>query len=161
MSDLAPAEQARAARWAARWLDQAYTDRGHEIAADHLRDCADVIERSETMESLREQVDAEHAAWLSAENAVHEANETVESLRAERDDLRAGVAEAQDWANRMTADRDQFIAELARLRATRTAAEDVWGCMCRKCRHAAPLAAAEHWLGGDHSNQTPYPVVRE
>jgi len=85
--DLTPAEQARAARWAKEWL----TDAGFDVS-ETARDAmsalschADKLDPPETVESLREQVDAEHAAWLSAENALHEANGSVESLRAEQD----------------------------------------------------------------------------
>jgi len=51
-----------------------------------LHNHADDLDQLVTVESLRaERVDAEHAAWLSAENALHEANGSVESLRAEQD----------------------------------------------------------------------------
>lgn len=55
--DLSPADQARAARWAADWLDQAYTDRCHEIAADDLRKCADFVDRFEKLRLVRAEKD--------------------------------------------------------------------------------------------------------
>jgi len=160
-----------------------------QAAARELRRYADTLcppGPPETVESLREAVDAEHAAWLSAENAVAEANAELVKVRAERDGARVSAGrylaalqelgtEAETveslheelaaeregararWRVRLRlaerdkaeAERDEANAELARFQA--------W--------HAETVAAwdrqREHWLGGDHSNQTPYPVVRE
>ncbi len=64
--------------------------------------------------------------------------ETVGSLLVR---LAAQEREAR-WCR---AERDKARDELARFQA--------W--------HAETERQREHWLGGDHSNQTPYPVVRE
>ena len=154
--DLSPAEQARAARWAADWLtSEAYVG---GTAIVELREYADTLDPPETVESLREQVDAEHAAWLSAENALHEANETVESLqddceelavrlgfeRAETARLRSTHAENVDALNEAVkeyramfkaekaahelaiAARNQSMIELTRMRSTHAEAEAAW-----------------------------------
>jgi len=110
--DMSPAEQARAARWAADWLDQAYVDQVHETSADDLRKIANFIE------------------WYEARPSRNHANsidppETVESLRAERDEA---LTNARTWEDLVDGWRDRAIelpgdvreAEviIARLRAT-------------------------------------------
>jgi len=83
---------------------------------------------------MREAVDAEHAAWLSAENALHEANETVESLRAERDEALAEMEEVgavwrqeQIMHQKAWATIRNLQAEVARLRDTHVEAEAARG----------------------------------
>jgi len=117
--DLTPAEQARAARWAAQALyERAPTSfQASRYALREIADHLDPPAPPETVKSLREQVDTEHAAWLSAENALHEANGSVESLRAELADTRTDLHKAN--------------AEIYRLRAAIPVAEAARG-RCRK-----------------------------
>jgi len=109
MSDvLSPAEQARAARWAADWL----ADAGFDVS-ETARDA---------MSSL-----SFHADKLDPP-------ETVESLRAERDEA---LANARTWEDLADGWRDRAIElrgdvreaneTIARLRATHTEAEAAWG----------------------------------
>ncbi len=143
-----------------------------QAAARELRRYADTLcppDPPETVESLREAVDAEHAAWLSAENAVAEANAELVKVRAERDGARvsagrylAALQESEELAEKLSeaaharwrvlrhglaerdkaeAERDKANAELARLLVL---------------MRAATATPREHWLGGDHSNQPPW-----
>lgn len=143
-----------------------------QAAARELRRYADTLcppDPPEAVESLREAVDAEHAAWLSAENAVAEANAELVKVRAERDGARvsagrylAALQESEELAAELSeaaharwrvlrhgfaerdkaeAERDKANAELARLRVL---------------MRAATATPREHWLGGDHSNQPPW-----
>jgi len=116
--DPSPAEQARAHRLSSAWLGSVAPATGFESDAvgysrHRLLRQADILDPPETVKSLREQVDTEHAAWLSAENALHEANGSVESLRAEMADTRTDLHKAN--------------AEIYRLRAAIPVAEAAWG----------------------------------
>lgn len=100
--------------------------------------------------------------------------ETLESLRAERDEARAEVDEIkasvgywrQSWRD-VCAALDHANVEPARLRATHMEDEAtvVWARGLKlSWSHSGPATevlapkpapGGEHWLGGDHSNQTP------
>ena len=118
MSDLTPAEQARAARWAADWLVH-HREYGTTPAPRLLERHADRIDPPETVVSLRAERDkalGDVRYWRRAAKDEHEAwGRTGQAL-----------AEAK--------------AELARFRTA---------------RHPSRWPGGEHWLGGDHSNQTP------
>jgi len=103
ITDLTPAEQARALRLAAAWL--------------HVTDClpADVDSFLRAVHALRCEADR------------LEPPETMESLRAERDELRADIAHAENAADALRAERDEANAALARSRATHDEAEAAWG----------------------------------
>ncbi len=159
------------AQRAADWLERGFDDE-HPVTA--LRSYAEKIDPPETVESLRETLLGEHDAWERTERALAEANTELVKVRAERDGARvsagrylAALQESEELAaalseaaharwrvlrhglaerDKAEAERDKANAELARLRVL---------------MRAATATPREHWLGGDHSNQTPYPVVRE
>jgi len=113
MSDLTPAEQARAARWVKDWLLKCEFVES-ETAQDAITALGFYIDKLDPLE-------------------------TVGSLLVR-------LAAQERGARRYRAERDEARGELARLRVL---------------MRAATATPREHWLGGDHSNQTPYPVVRE
>jgi len=131
--DLSPVEQARAARWVKHWLLKCEFVES-ETAQDVITALGFYIDKLDPPE-------------------------TVESLRAERDELWREVEQRDD-------ELDKANDEIARLRATHTEAEAAWARIRKSVTYRTTglgdLAPnGEHWLGGDHSNQTPYPVVRE
>jgi len=96
MSDvLSPAEQARAAQWAANWLgDHGYDSHrlsgGDAVAA--LRWAVDELDPPETVESLRAERDEARKTgepfrryWLGAPAELDYANDTIARLRATHD----------------------------------------------------------------------------
>jgi len=139
MSDLTPAEQARAARWAAEWITRTVQNGGdwmdeHDIAGDISRM---LLYRADQIAPP----------------------ETVESLRTERDELWREVEQRDD-------DLHEADREIAFLRTTHPEAEAAWARIRKSVTYRTTglgdLAPnGEHRLGGDHSNQTPYPVVHE
>jgi len=101
--DLSPAEQARAARWAADWL---VGPSGGDPTSTKLRAYADEIDPPETVESLRAERDT---ALTNAKTW----EDLADGWRDRAIELRGDVREAE--------------AIIARLRATHTEAEAAWG----------------------------------
>ncbi len=151
MTDLTPAEQARAARWAADWITRTVQNGGDWMDKQNISgDITDML-------------------WHHADRI--DPPETVESLRAERDELWREVEQRDDELHKAN-------GEIACLRATHTEAEAAWARIRKSVTYRttgleepqprvrdelAPNGEAlrEIWRSGDHSNQTPYPVVRE
>ncbi len=138
ITDLTPAEQARALRLAAAWL--------------HVTDCL-----PGDVDSLLRAV---HALRCEADRL--EPPETMESLRAERDELRrlldgideeglrADTAHAENVADALRAELDEANAALARSRATHDEAEAAWGRAKQK---------PQVWCAGDHEPPMTTPLL--
>jgi len=151
MNDLAPAEQARAARWVKDWLLKCEFVES-ETAQDVITALGFYIEKldpPETVESLRAERDEAREKLVQAECVIRDFQTANRLVREERD-------EALRAHERFEGEQEELVQALNKL----SAANYTIACL-RVLMRAATATPREHWLGGDHSNQTPYPVVRE
>jgi len=123
-TDLSPAEQARAARWAANWLaSEAYVG---GTAIVELREHADKLDPPETVESLRAERDAALADRMDFQR---ERYRIAAALDTQTQELDAAMADVTHWREqfRLVCDESEDRKnDLVRLRSTHAEAEAAW-----------------------------------